>query len=413
MQSLCIAMTGTQDSNVNIEIWKMKKMIKTLDGVRGNGTSMVSLIINPRDQISRVVKMLAEEYRTVSNIKNRVNRQSVLTAITSGQSRLKLYRNVPCNGLVVYTGTGVTEDGKQQKFSDEKLGFIVIDGNGTFIGTSSGRSREILHKFTVDLPKKHGRGGQSALRFSRLRAEKRHNYLRKAAELAAKYFIDPATVKVNVDGLILAGSAEFKTELSQSDMFDSCLRAKILKVVDISYGGKKGFDQAIELSFDVLSNVNVVKEKRLIGKFFEEISQDTGKYVFGVDDTIMALEMGSIQTLIIWEDLDISRYALKISVTNEIVIKYLNKEQETDDTKFQDSATGSELKVQEKLALVDWFADQYKQFGCSLEFVTNKSQEGSKFCRGYGGIGGILRYQLNIRSFDEAFDDGEAAQDNE
>ena len=38
---------------------------------------------------------------------------------------------------------------------------------------------QVLHKFQVDLPKKHGRGGQSALRFARLRMEKRHNYVRK------------------------------------------------------------------------------------------------------------------------------------------------------------------------------------------------------------------------------------------
>ena len=31
------------------------------------------------------------------------------------------------------------------------------------------------------LPKKHGRGGQSALRFARLRLEKRHNYVTKVA----------------------------------------------------------------------------------------------------------------------------------------------------------------------------------------------------------------------------------------
>ena len=42
---------------------------------------------------------------------------------------------------------------------------------------------------TVDLPKKHGRGGQSALRFARLRLEKRHNYLRKVAELSTQCFI--------------------------------------------------------------------------------------------------------------------------------------------------------------------------------------------------------------------------------
>mgnify|MGYP001807514468 CR=1 FL=1 len=54
-----------------------------------------------------------------------------------------------------------------------------MDGNGSLFGTLCGNTREVLHKFTVDLPKKHGRGGQSALRFARLRVEKRHNYVRK------------------------------------------------------------------------------------------------------------------------------------------------------------------------------------------------------------------------------------------
>lgn len=45
-------------------------------------------------QISRVQKMLADEYGTASNIKSRVNRLSVLSAITSAQQRLKLYTKV-------------------------------------------------------------------------------------------------------------------------------------------------------------------------------------------------------------------------------------------------------------------------------------------------------------------------------
>jgi peptide chain release factor subunit 1 len=52
---------------------------------------MISLIIPPRDQIARVAKMLADEFGTASNIKSRVNRLSVLGAITSVQNRLKLY----------------------------------------------------------------------------------------------------------------------------------------------------------------------------------------------------------------------------------------------------------------------------------------------------------------------------------
>lgn len=125
--------------------------------------------------------------------------------------------------------------------SDSRFGFIVMDGNGTLFGTLAGNTREVIHKFTVDLPKKHGRGGQSALRFSRLRDEKRHNYVRKVAELAVQHFI--TNDKVNVSGLVLAGSADFKTELSQSDMFDQRLAAKVIKVVDVSYGGENGFNQ--------------------------------------------------------------------------------------------------------------------------------------------------------------------------
>lgn len=42
--------------------------------------------------------------------------------------------------------------------------------------------------------------------------------------------------KPNVSGLVLSGSADFKTELSQSDMFDPRLQAVVLGVVDVSYG---------------------------------------------------------------------------------------------------------------------------------------------------------------------------------
>lgn len=48
--------------------------------------------------------------------------------------------------------------------------------------------------------------------------EKRHNYVRKVAEVAVQLFI--SNDKPNISGLILAGSADFKTELNQSDMFD-------------------------------------------------------------------------------------------------------------------------------------------------------------------------------------------------
>lgn len=424
---------GETSADRNVEIWKIKKLIKSLEAARGNGTSMISLIIPPKDQIPRVSKMLADEFGTASNIKSRVNRLSVLGAITSVQQRLKLYNKVPPNGLVIYCGTIVTDEGKEKKVNidfepfrpintslylcdnkfhtealtalladDNKFGFIVMDGNGALFGTLSGNSREVLHKFTVDLPKKHGRGGQSALRFARLRMEKRHNYVRKVAEVAVQMFI--SNDKVNCSGLVLAGSADFKTELSQSDMFDLRMQAKVIKIVDVSYGGENGFNQAIELAADALANVKFIQEKKLIGRYFDEISQDTGRFCFGVDDTLKALEMGAVDILIVWENLDITRYVLKNHSTDVENILHLTPEQEKDKTHFLDKDTGVELELQEQMPLLEWFANNYKNFGATLEIVTDRSQEGAQFVKGFGGIGGILRYQVDFQMFDPALD---------
>lgn len=418
------------EQDKNIAQWKIKKLIKSLEAARGNGTSMISLIIPPKDQISRITKMLSDEFGTASNIKSRVNRLSVLGAITSTQQRLKLYNKVPPNGLVIYCGTIVTEEGKDKKVnidfepfkpintslylcdnkfhteplnelleSVDKFGFIIMDGNGTLFGTLSGNTREVLHKITVDLPKKHGRGGQSALRFARLRLEKRHNYIRKVAELSTQLFI--TNDKPNVNGLCLAGMGDFKTELRTSDMFDPRLEVKVLKTVDVSYGGENGFSQAIEQCTETLSGVKFIQEKKLVSHYFEEISKDTGKYCFGVDDTLQALDLGAVETLIVWENLEIIRYTLKNPVTGEVKVLHLNKDQERKENSFRDEKTNTELEVVENIQLIEWFANNYKNFGAALEFITNRSQEGSQFCKGFGGIGGLLRYRVDFNEMND------------
>ena len=104
-----------EEAERNVEMWKIKKLIKGLEAARGcvctvgiirvniaivispwlyffirfttclltprlmhharsNGTSMISLIMPPKSQISQFAGMLATEFGTASNIKSRVNR---------------------------------------------------------------------------------------------------------------------------------------------------------------------------------------------------------------------------------------------------------------------------------------------------------------------------------------------------
>lgn len=421
------------DSGVDtaIEQWKLRRLIRQLENARGNGTSMISLIVPPKDDLNRITSMLTQEYGTASCIKSRVNRLSVLAAITSTQQRLKMYTRTPKNGLILYCGEIITEEGKEKKVTidfepfkpigttmylcdnkfhcedlqellegDDTFGFLIMDGNGALYGTVSGNHREVLHKFSVELPKKHGRGGQSALRFARLRLEKRHNYVRKVAEIAAQIFISGA--KVNIAGLIIAGSADFKTELTTSDLFDPRLDAILIKpMLDISYGGENGFNQAIELSSETLKNVKFVKEKKLITSFLEEVSQDTGKFCFGIRDTMTGLEMGAVETLIVWEELTFQRIQIRNPHTNSEQVLFLTPQEAKNEKLYRDPESGVELEVVETKLFVEWIVETYKQFGTTLEFITDRSQEGNQFCKGFGGIGGLMRYRVEFELFDE------------
>lgn len=347
---------------------------------------MISLIIPPGEQITKTQKKLLEETGKASNIKSRVNRQSVEAALTSTRERLKLYPRTPNNGLVIYCGTVFSEDGRSEKKytidfepfkpinrslyycgerfdteplqelleDDQRFGFIVVDGNGSLFGTLQGSSKIILQIIKVDLPKKHGRGGQSALRFARLREEKRHNYLRKVTELAVVHFI--TNDKANVAGLVLAGSADFKTKLSISGMFDPRLAEKIVKIVDVSYGFENGFSQAITLAEDALGNVKYVQEKKLIAKFFEEINVDSPKIVFGLEDSMKLLEMSAVENLLVWENLETLRVTLKHpEKEGEVLVHYLKKDAVSVDAKtHKDIKSGVEYQVVEAIPLTEW-----------------------------------------------------------
>lgn len=175
-------------------------------------------------------------------------------------------------------------------------------------------------------------------------------------------------------------------------MLDPRLKAVLLGNVNISYGGENGFNQAIELSSEILTNVTYIHEKRIIGRFFEEISKDSGKFIFSVNDIMQCLEMGAVDTVIVWDNLNYNRYELRNMLNGGKVVRLLNSECA--------ALTNMNIEVFYKIPLIEWLVNNYKQFGCALEIITNNSQEGSQFCRGFGGIGGILRYPVDIRSLD-------------
>lgn len=353
----------------------------------------MSLYIPKGDNLNKHMSLLTQELSGAESIKSRQTRQSVISAITSARERLKLYKNVPANGLCIFAGIILMEDNKTEKKvkyaiepfrpinvfaykcqnnfytepllslleDDDKFGFIVIDGNGVLFATLQGNTKEVIQRMPVQLPKKHGRGGQSAVRFARLREEKRHLYIVKCCEMAKQHFISDD--KPNVRGIVIAGSADLKFVMQQSDHFEPRLKDRIITTVDVSYGFDQGFNQAISLAADSLTNVKFVQEKKVIGKFFEEIALDTGMITFGVQDTMKALELGALETMMLFENIEIMRYEIKNPVKNETKVFLLNAQQEEDPKYFKDAETGVDMEVVSCESLADWLCLHYKDYG--------------------------------------------------
>ena len=78
--------------------------------------------------------------------------------------------------------------------------------------------------------------------------------------------------------------------------------------------------EAIELAAEGLLNNKFVQEKMRIQEYFGGVSQDTGKYCFGIDDTLRALELGAVETLIVWMNVDITRYVLHDAASGDLPI---------------------------------------------------------------------------------------------
>lgn len=82
------------------------------------------------------------------------------------------------------------------------------------------------------------------------------------------------------------------------------------------------------MAADAMGNVRFVQEKKVVGRFFEQIAQDTGMYVFGVTDTLKALDLGALETMLLWEDLEIKRYEFRNPQTEKITVQFLTEQQE-------------------------------------------------------------------------------------
>lgn len=310
--------------------YRLRKLVNELKSKRGRHTELVSVYVPQGFDINNVIGQLAEEQGTASNIKSKTTRKNVVDALEKIIQHLRLFKQTPENGLAVFCGnvseregiqdlqlwsvepyepiyvriyrcdqTFVTEPLEELVTTKEVYGLIAIDNKEATLATLKGDRYNIIKKLTSGYRGKHRAGGQSQRRFERIVLEQSHEFKVRVGESASMAFLDDLK---NLKGIIIGGPAGTKDDFVEGDYLHHELKKKIIAVQDITYTDESGIRELIEKSQEVLSNVEMVRQKTHMQRFLKELIHD-GNIAYG-DDIERALDAGAVEVLLLSEHLD-------------------------------------------------------------------------------------------------------------
>lgn len=419
--------TVSVSKKTSLELFRLKKTLMTLASKEGRGTELISVYVPPGKQISDVINTLRDEYGTASNIKSTTTRKNVMDAIVKVQQRLKLFKEPPENGLVIFCGA-IPQNGAgserietyvivppepihvylyrcDARFHTEYLqemlreketyGILLIDSSGATLATLQGRHLEIAMELTSGVPGKTRAGGQSARRYERLREMRLQEYFTRVGEHANELFLPIENLK----GLIIAGPGPTKFDFEKGEYLNYMLKNKIIDTVDTAYVEEQGVKEVVEKAPEVMRKVRYIEEKKIMQQFLYEVGHDTGKITYGEEEVRKSLENGAVNTLLLSEGLDMTRVTVKCSACGyqeQHTVKNRNL------TEFEQSLVGRScpkcnaqaLNIVDKEDLIDDFAKLAEYTNTAVEVISTETEEGQMLKNSFGGVAAILRFAL-------------------
>ena len=406
------------------ELYEFKKTIKELSEKKGRGTELVSVYIPPDKQLSDVGKQMRDELGQSSNIKSKQTRKNVQSAIEVIMQRIRLFKQPPENGLVLFVGMipkGGPGTEKMETYvfeppepittywyicdntfylepleymieERETYGIAVIDRNESTIATLKGKHISILAHLTSGVPGKHKAGGQSQRRFDRVIDGLAHEFKKRVGEHMNEAFLP---LKDDLKGVIIGGPGFTKEEFIQGDYLQYEIKDKIIASVDTSYTGEPGIREVINKSADLFDELDVMREKKLYERFEKELVKSKGLCSYGEKEVMKCLMMGAVDTLLISEDLISikSKFVCSCGFEEEITFK---NDIEASSFEKQCPECGEFLKEESSVSLVDHFVEIAENMNTEIEFISTETEEGSKLYRAFGGIAAILRYYVEM-----------------
>jgi peptide chain release factor subunit 1 len=373
--------TNHEEGITTKSAYKLKKLIKQLKEIKGRHTELVTVYVPVGYSLIEIINQLKQEQSTAENIKSKNVRKNVTAALEKIMRHLALYKKTPEHGLALFAGNISEKEGAadievfaieppepikvkmywcDQKFVLEPLeemveekeiyGLVCLDRSEGDIALLKGRKIESLAHFESIVPGKSRAGGQSSARFARVRERLLNDFLKEVGEATNKAFDEHKEIR----GIIVSGPGPTKEFFLREGFIRDDIQKKILGTVDTSYTGEHGLEETIVKGEHLIKEAHVIKEKKLMERFFSELQKPQGLALYKLDGVLKALEMGAVEMLIIIEDI--------------------------------------ELKI-EGVDAIEFLEEKAQNYGTKITLVSRHTREGVQF-RHLGGIGALLRYRI-------------------
>jgi peptide chain release factor subunit 1 len=183
---------------------------------------------------------------------------------------------------------------------ENTYGLVVLDRRDAMVGLLKGKTIIPLVQTHSEVPGKHKSGGQSAVRFERLREGATIEHFKKIAEYMKDQFLP---IVQDIKGIIIGGPGVTVNLFMQGDYVTGDVKKKIIGTKDLSYTGEFGMEELVEKSDDLLAAEEVADEKKIMQKFFYELSKDTGLAAYGKADVMKYIGYGAVDTVLLSEEL--------------------------------------------------------------------------------------------------------------
>ena len=411
----------------SVRRYKLTRMINELSGISGHGTELVTVYIPPRRPIYEVIAQLRNEAGTASNIKSDLTRTHVQDALSRTVEQLKLFKETPENGLIIFcgalpTGKGIgtekieifpvippkpvqiqlyrcddhfwTDHLKDMMKDDKAMGLLTIDTQEAGLGILTGDRWEVEDTLTSGVSGKHRQGGQSARRFERLRDNELNEYYKRIAQRAHRILID----QHKVNGLIVGGPGPTKDTFLKEEYLDYRLQGNIIAVLDTSYSGEEGVRELIDKVNEegVMDGYRLMEEKKIVKRFMKEVYSDKGLGIYGIMDVVNSLRAGIVDLVLVTDDISIAVVETKCKKCGNIDVDFVERPELLSIKQELLSSPCRNCGIIDKEIndrdIVEYLEELAGSTGTDLEVISGKSEEGAQVSS-LGKVGAILRFR--------------------